>query len=190
MLATGSARAARRVASEPTDPTLQVREGEMVVIGIQNQPGTTLMTISDLSAVDAEVKVSERRPWTVFGLFNNAGSPQNGRSRMSVGGQHSNLFGMDHVLTATASSSPQDFRGVRQYGLSYEAPLYALSGWATLSWVRSEVDSGTVEQFESFPRGRRRPARQAGPEVMGSSSGGYWCPAAIMLWWHPSDGGW
>lgn len=38
---------------------LQVREGEMVVVGIQNQPGTTLMTISDLSAIDAEVKVAE-----------------------------------------------------------------------------------------------------------------------------------
>ena len=38
---------------------LRVREGEMVVIGIQNQPGTTLMTISDLSAIDAEVKVAE-----------------------------------------------------------------------------------------------------------------------------------
>jgi HlyD family secretion protein len=31
----------------------------MVVIGIQNQPGTTLMTISDLSAINAEVKVAE-----------------------------------------------------------------------------------------------------------------------------------
>jgi HlyD family secretion protein len=38
---------------------LQVREGEMVVIGIQNQPGTTLLTISDLSGVNAEVKVAE-----------------------------------------------------------------------------------------------------------------------------------
>jgi HlyD family secretion protein len=38
---------------------LQVREGEMVVIGIQNQPGTTLMTVSDLAAIDAEVKVAE-----------------------------------------------------------------------------------------------------------------------------------
>jgi HlyD family secretion protein len=46
----------------PIDGTvtrLRVREGEMVVIGIQNQPGTTLMTISDLSAIDAEVKVAE-----------------------------------------------------------------------------------------------------------------------------------
>jgi HlyD family secretion protein len=38
---------------------LRVREGEMVVIGIQNQPGTTLMTISDLSAIDAELRVAE-----------------------------------------------------------------------------------------------------------------------------------
>ncbi len=38
---------------------LQVREGEMVVVGIQNQPGTTLMTISDLGAIDAELKVAE-----------------------------------------------------------------------------------------------------------------------------------
>jgi len=38
---------------------LVVREGEMVVIGIQNQPGTTLMTVSDLSAINAEVKVAE-----------------------------------------------------------------------------------------------------------------------------------
>jgi HlyD family secretion protein len=38
---------------------LPVQEGEMVVIGIQNQPGTTLMTVSDLSAIDAEIKVAE-----------------------------------------------------------------------------------------------------------------------------------
>ena len=38
---------------------LRVREGEMVVIGIQNQPGTTLMTISDLTAINAELKVAE-----------------------------------------------------------------------------------------------------------------------------------
>ncbi|HSM51615.1 MAG TPA: efflux RND transporter periplasmic adaptor subunit [Thermoanaerobaculia bacterium] len=38
---------------------LSVREGEMVVIGVQNQPGTILMTLSDLSALDAEVKVAE-----------------------------------------------------------------------------------------------------------------------------------
>lgn len=44
---------------------LRVRSGEMVVIGLQNQPGTTLMTISDLGAIDAEVKVAEADVLTV-----------------------------------------------------------------------------------------------------------------------------
>lgn len=38
---------------------LDAEQGEMVVMGVQNQPGTILMTISDLSAVNAEVKVAE-----------------------------------------------------------------------------------------------------------------------------------
>jgi len=38
---------------------LPLREGEMVVIGIQNMPGTTIMTISDLAVINAEVKVAE-----------------------------------------------------------------------------------------------------------------------------------
>jgi HlyD family secretion protein len=38
---------------------LPVREGEMVVIGIQNMPGTTIMTISDLAVINVEVKVAE-----------------------------------------------------------------------------------------------------------------------------------
>lgn len=38
---------------------LPVREGETVVVGIQNSPGSTLMTLSDLSVITAEVKVDE-----------------------------------------------------------------------------------------------------------------------------------
>lgn len=38
---------------------LDVEEGEMVVVGVQNQPGSILMTVSDLSAINAEVKVAE-----------------------------------------------------------------------------------------------------------------------------------
>jgi HlyD family secretion protein len=48
--------------ASPLDGTvtrLPVREGEMVVIGIQNMPGTTIMTISDLGVINAEVKVAE-----------------------------------------------------------------------------------------------------------------------------------
>jgi HlyD family secretion protein len=38
---------------------LPVREGETVVIGIQNSPGSTLMTIADMSVITAEVRVDE-----------------------------------------------------------------------------------------------------------------------------------
>lgn len=38
---------------------LPVREGETVVMGIQNSPGSTLMTVADMSVVTAEVKVDE-----------------------------------------------------------------------------------------------------------------------------------
>jgi len=38
---------------------LPVREGETVVIGIQNSPGSTLMTIADMSIITAEVKMDE-----------------------------------------------------------------------------------------------------------------------------------
>ncbi len=38
---------------------LPVREGETVVVGIQNSPGSTLMTLADMSIITAEVKVDE-----------------------------------------------------------------------------------------------------------------------------------
>src|ERR1700678_4127293 len=38
---------------------MPVREGETVVVGIQNAQGSTLMTLADLSVITAEVKVDE-----------------------------------------------------------------------------------------------------------------------------------
>ncbi len=38
---------------------LPVREGETVVMGIQNAPGSTLMTLADMSIITAEVQVDE-----------------------------------------------------------------------------------------------------------------------------------
>jgi len=39
--------------------SLPVREGETVVIGIQNSPGSTLMSIADMSIITAEVEMDE-----------------------------------------------------------------------------------------------------------------------------------
>jgi len=42
-----------------TVTNLPVHEGETVVMGIQNSPGSTLMTVSDMSIITAEVRVDE-----------------------------------------------------------------------------------------------------------------------------------
>ncbi len=44
---------------------LPVREGETVVMGIQNAPGSTLLTVADMSVITAEVKVDETDVVTV-----------------------------------------------------------------------------------------------------------------------------
>jgi HlyD family secretion protein len=38
---------------------LPVNEGEIAIVGVQNQPGTVLMTIADMSVITAEVRVDE-----------------------------------------------------------------------------------------------------------------------------------
>lgn len=52
----------KTVSTAPFDgivTNLPVREGETVVVGIQNAEGSTLMTIADMSVITAEVKVDE-----------------------------------------------------------------------------------------------------------------------------------
>ncbi len=48
-----------RAPFDGTITNLPVREGETVVMGIQNSPGSTLMTLADMSTVTAEVRVDE-----------------------------------------------------------------------------------------------------------------------------------
>lgn len=53
---------AKTVSVAPFDgvvTNLPVREGETVVVGIQNAEGSTLMTLADMSVITAEVKVDE-----------------------------------------------------------------------------------------------------------------------------------
>ncbi len=52
----------KTISSAPFDgivTNLPVREGETVVVGIQNAEGSTLMTLADMSVITAEVKVDE-----------------------------------------------------------------------------------------------------------------------------------
>jgi len=70
---------------------LPVREGETVVIGIQNSPGSTLMTIADMSVITAEVEVDETdivnvqtgqpAPWSVKSATMPSSAPPGFRRR-------------------------------------------------------------------------------------------------------------
>jgi len=97
--------------------------------------------------VDAVVKVRDRRPWQVFSTINNIGSETSGRSRLAIGGQANNLFGLDHALTTSYTTSPENADDVKQYGVHYAAPIYKYSATLSAFYTHSDVDSGTVGNF-------------------------------------------
>lgn len=98
-------------------------------------------------AIDATLRVQDRKPWMVFGSLSNTGSEQTGDFRLSVGGQYSNLFDLDQAVTVSFTTSPGHWEDVRQYGINYRAPVYALAGAVDAYYVSSDVDSGTVANF-------------------------------------------
>jgi len=95
-------------------------------------------------AVDAEVTVQDERPVRLFVGLNNFGNRQTGDYRATVGLQHTNLWDRDHSLTATYSTSPDHTADVKQYGLYYRVPFYAVGGALTLFYAHSDANSGTI----------------------------------------------
>jgi len=105
--------------------------------------------------LEARVKVSDERPWGGFVWLDNTGSERTGDTRLGVGFQHNNMFDRDHILTATATTSPEEASSVRQLGINYRMPIYRTSGHLDLVAADSSVDSGTVaEAFEVKGEGR------------------------------------
>jgi hemolysin activation/secretion protein len=96
-------------------------------------------------SVDAVLEVQDRRPWQVFSLLNNAGNRSTGRFRLTAGGQHSNVLGLDHTLTGRYTTSPGHISDVKQWGLSYRIPIYPLAGETDFFYSRSGVDSARVQ---------------------------------------------
>jgi hemolysin activation/secretion protein len=97
--------------------------------------------------VDAAVRVEESDPAQFFATLNNTGTRETGKWRLGVGAQHTNLFGRDHAVTATYTTSPDHTDDVKQYGIYYRAPFYALHGSLSAYYTRSDTNSGTVAEF-------------------------------------------
>ena len=111
-------------------------------------------------ALDAVIKVTEEKPWSVFAQINNIGSESEGprtggdtaagnnagtgRTRLTMGGQYNNISRHDDILSGSVTTSPENAENVMQYMTSYQLPVYALSGWLSAFYVHSEVDVDSV----------------------------------------------
>lgn len=94
--------------------------------------------------LDARISVTESRPFQATLSANNFGTPSSGNYRFIGQMQYSNLWGLDHVINASYSTSPDHADSVRQYGGSYSLPIYRLKGWLSAYYAESSVNIGTV----------------------------------------------
>lgn len=107
----------------------------------------TMRPSDQVDRVDALVTVEDTRPHRVFANANNWGSKETGDERVAVGYQYSDFLGRDQVITATYTTSPDELDNVKQYGLTWQIPLYDNSSSVTLLASYSDVDSGVVAEF-------------------------------------------
>ena len=107
----------------------------------------TMRPSDQVDRVDALVTVQDASPHRVFANANNWGSKETGDERVALGYQYSDFLGRDQVVTATYTTSPRELDNVRQYGLTWQIPLYDRSASLTLLASYSDVDSGVVAEF-------------------------------------------
>ena len=101
---------------------------------------------ADADKIDARILVKEAKPWNFSVSESNTGSSATGSDRLTLAGSHSNLFDLDHQLTAAYTTSLERPADVRQLGLNYRIPLYLLGGVAGVSYTHSDV----VGDFGAF----------------------------------------
>ena len=140
-----------------TTPDTRTLARELIVANHHASKQVTMrMQQSDQpDSIDVALKVQEQKPWRLFASLDNTGSQKTGDFRITAGGQYSNLFGLDHELVASYTTSPGHESDVRQYGFNYRLPLYRFSGEVALFYSRSDVDTGRVAQvFDVSGAGR------------------------------------
>lgn len=96
--------------------------------------------------IDVRLQVKESAPWNFSASLANTGSDATGRDRLSLVAGHANLFDLDHQLAAAYTTSVERSNDVKQLGLNYRIPLYALGGVVGMSYTNSDV----VGNFGSF----------------------------------------
>ncbi|WP_165390997.1 ShlB/FhaC/HecB family hemolysin secretion/activation protein [Pseudoduganella lutea] len=94
--------------------------------------------------IDADVAVTDTDPLQYLVGYGNTGNRSTGRHRVSVGIQHANLFGRDHVGTLQFQTSPEDPGRVKIFSAGYRIPLYARAASLDAFVAHSSVSNGTT----------------------------------------------
>jgi len=112
-----------------------------------NQSKQVKLTFKQSKVADkvaATLFVAEQRPYNASLIFNNAGTKETGRFRLTAAIQHNNLWNLDHSFNASYTLSPDHAAEVMQYGVSYKMPIYQLKGWLTGYYAKSDANTGVV----------------------------------------------
>jgi len=127
---------------------LPVREGETVVIGIQNAPGSTLMTIADTSVITAEVKVDETDIVNVklgqpAEVTIDAIPKQKFKGTVTEIGNNA-IIRSTGVSTAQSTSSSQEAKDFKVVVTIQDPPDNLLPGLSTTARITTSTRSGVL----------------------------------------------
>jgi hemolysin activation/secretion protein len=91
--------------------------------------------------LDANVKVTDERPYRGFLTYDNTGNAATGQNRIGVALQHANLFDRDHVATLAYTGAPEKPAGVKVdiWSLGYRVPFYGLGDSLDLLYAKSTI---------------------------------------------------
>jgi hemolysin activation/secretion protein len=107
----------------------------------------------DADKIDVRIVVKEAKPWNFSVSESNTGSTATGNDRLTLAGSHSNLFDLDHQMTAAYTTSLQRAGDVRQLGLNYRIPLYRRGAVLGVNYTHSDV-VGNFGTFSSTGAGQ------------------------------------
>lgn len=107
---------------------------------------TVVMRAGDTEGdIEAVVRTADRDPRRTAITLDNTGTLATGQYRLGIAGQHANVLGRDHVLSAQVVTSPDDhMRQVFIFGLGYHVPLYSQNASFDAFYGYSNVDAGQI----------------------------------------------
>ena len=113
--------------------------------------------------VEARLQVSEQpvSRWTVSA--DKTGNERTGRLRASLGFQHADLWGRDHLLSAQLQTAPEKPEAVKVLNANYRVPFYEYSAALDAYAAYSSVDGGTSATAAGGPHARRNAQKPRPP---------------------------